>query len=202
MASELVSTIASNLHTICEQDTALDTTKSWLELQFSFALRHVRLLKKYQDTQKKDRLVNGTNNGGAKVQTDEMRTQFTGHSDSDHDTMLELCMMEKLMEALRTAERSGDLVDLDPVLLSEMQAFNKVGHFSSDFLGHFLGHFMGHFLSDFMGAFMGAFMGDFLSDFLSDFSGEFLNDFLGDFWVIFGWFFSALLGNFCVEIRF
>ena len=179
MASELVSTIANNLHTICEQDTALDTIKSWLELQFSFTLRHVRLLKNYQDTQKKDRLVNGANNAGAKVQTDEMRTQFTGHSDSDHDTMLELCMMEKLMEALRTAERSGDLVDLDPVLLSEMQAFNKVGDFLSDFLGDFLDDFLSDFLSDFLGDFLD----DFLSEFLSDFLSVFLDDFLGDFLV-------------------
>ncbi|OWA52457.1 Integrator complex subunit 4 [Hypsibius exemplaris] len=125
LISELLLTVGGNLHTICEQDTVLDTTKSWLELEFQFAARYVRCLKRYEDIPKKSLPIVGAIGEGVRVQTDEMRTRFVGHTAEDQEIVSELCLREKLLEALVSAERCGGLIELDPLLLNELITMNK-----------------------------------------------------------------------------
>ena len=120
--------LSKEIMLVCEQDVTLDVTRSWLRLQFCFITKYLSTIKSYKEIKLKEGDVDGHEKSLDELQSvvDEMRTLFTSNSSEDTRTIDELAIRGKLLRTLFHSERAGDLIEIAPALINDLESFAKV----------------------------------------------------------------------------
>ncbi|XP_055357914.1 integrator complex subunit 4-like [Paramacrobiotus metropolitanus] len=106
------------IQNMVQWNVSQEAAGAWLDLQFRFASRYVEALENSENDMLRENDVNEA--GVSKSIVDEMRTLFTGMTDRDRLLTATLILQDKLLQALQSGERSGDLVEVGPEILIDI----------------------------------------------------------------------------------